>query len=154
MLSIQETQQRALLKSNYIKKEPMARIMIVDDDVELLEELKEVLSFNNYQVEVMPNSALAFEVAEKLTPDLIILDLKMKPKSGFQLADEIRNSFKTKNIPIIAITGFFTEKEHILMMKLCGIKTFILKPFSPVNLITKVEFALGRRREEYDDQGT
>jgi DNA-binding response OmpR family regulator len=142
MLSTEQTQTEYKLKAVESKKKTTPKIMIVDDDVELLEELKEILSFSNYDVEVMPNSALAFEVVCELKPDLVILDLKMKPKSGFQLADELHNSFKTKDIPIIAITGFFTEKEHVLMMKMCGIKNVVLKPFNPTDLIAKIESVL------------
>ena len=128
------------------------RIMIVDDNMELLEELEEMLTQSGYEVATLSDSGRAFALAHEIKPAVIILDLKMGSKSGFQVADELRHSLQMKDVPIIAMTGFFTEKEHVLMMKLCGIKTFILKPFNPVNLISKVEFALGRKAEEYDDQ--
>ena len=131
-----------------------ARILIIDDNMELLEEVQEMLIQSGYQVEVVSDSAKAFTSAHVVRPDLILMDLKMSPKTGFQVADELRHSVHMKDIPIIAMTGFFTEKEHILMMKLCGIKLFILKPFKPVNLIAKIEFALGRRAEDFDDQAT
>ena len=142
-----QIQSREQMQEQERKRETMPRIMIVDDDVELLEELKEVLSFNNYEVEAIPNSALAFEVACELKPDLILLDLKMKPKSGFQLADELHNSFKTKSIPIISITGYFTEKEHVLMMNMCGIKNVVLKPFNPDELVAKIESVLKEAKD-------
>ncbi len=142
MLSTEQTQPEGQLGQKQVKGNSVPKIMIVDDDIELLEELKEILSFNKYEVEVMPNSALAFEVASEIKPDLVILDLKMKPKSGFQLADELHNSFKTKSIPLLAITGFFTEKEHVLMMKMCGIKNTLLKPFDPESLLMKVASVL------------
>ncbi len=123
------------------------RIMIVDDNIEFLEELQEMLFQSGYETEVVCDSDRAFTVAHVIKPHLILIDLKMTPKSGFQVADELRHSAQMKDIPIIAMTGFFTEKEHVLMMKLCGIKAFILKPFKPVNLIAKIEFALGRRQE-------
>ncbi len=130
------------------------RILVVDDNPEFLEELQEMLSQNGYQTKTLSDSEQALAVAHAVKPEVILLDLKMSPKSGFQVADEMRHSFKMKDVPIVAMTGFFTEKEHILMMKLCGIKTFILKPFNPIDLIAKVEFALGRRPEEFYDQGT
>ena len=153
MLSTYRSQYESLLKD----MEPALgnpRIMIVDDNMEFLEELEEMLSQSGYEVTTLPDSNRAFATAHEIKPAVILLDLKMGPKSGFQVADELRHSLQMKDVPIIAMTGFFTEKEHVLMMKLCGIKTFILKPLKPVNLISKIEFALGRRREEYDDQGT
>jgi len=129
-------------------------ILIVDDNVELLEELENLLKLGGYEVMAISDGTQVFETALKNKPDLILLDLKMSPKSGFQIADEARNSVLLKDIPLIAMTGFFTEKQHFLMMKLCGIKTSILKPFRPLNLITKIEFALGNRLEEYESDGT
>ncbi len=120
--------------------------MLVDDDLESLLEMKDVLLFNEYDVEIVLNSAVAFERACEIMPDLIITDLQMKPKSGFQLADELQNSFKTKAIPIIAITGFFTEKEHVLMMKMFGMRLTILKPVNPVDIVTKIEVVLKESR--------
>ncbi len=125
-------------------------IMVVDDNVELLEELENLLKLGGYDVIAISDGTKVFEAALKSKPDLILLDLKMSPKSGFQIADEARNSLFLKNTPVIAMTGFFTEKQHFLMMKLCGIKTSILKPFRPLNLITKIEFALGNRTEDYE----
>jgi len=129
-------------------------IMIVDDNVELLEELENLLKLGGYDVMALSDGTTVLETALKDKPDLILLDLKMSPKSGFQIADEAKNSPFLKDIPVIAMTGFFTEKQHLLMMKLCGIRTSILKPFRPLNLITKIEFALGNRMEEYENDGT
>ncbi len=126
-------------------------IMVVDDNIELLEELQNLLELGGYEVIALSDGTRVMEAALKNRPDLILLDLKMSPKSGFQIADEARYSLFLKDIPIIAMTGFFTEKQHLLMMKLCGIKTSILKPFRPLNLITKIEFALGNRVAEYDE---
>src|SRR5476651_109785 len=137
---------------------PVARnkslIMIVDDNVELLEELENLLKLGGYDVIAISDGSKVFDIASQNKPDLILLDLKMSPKSGFQIADEARNSVLLKGTPVIAMTGFFTEKQHFLMMKLCGIRTSILKPFRPLNLITKIEFALGNRLEEYETDGT
>ncbi len=129
-------------------------IMLVDDNVELLEELENLLKLGGYDVIAISDCTKAFDAALNNKPDLILLDLKMSPKSGFQIADEIRNSLVLKDIPVIAMTGFYTEKQHFLMMKLCGIRTSILKPFRPLNLITKIEFALGNHLEEYETDGT
>ena len=127
------------------------RILIVDDNMEFLEELQEILAQSGYDAQTLMDSDRALSVAYGQRPELIILDLKMSPKTGFQVAVDLRNSFYMKDVPIIAMTGFFTEKEHVLMMKLCGIKSFILKPFNPRNLVNKIEFALGNRKEEYEE---
>ncbi len=124
------------------KKNSMVKILVVDDDVQMLEELKDVLSSYSYEVELVANSALAFETACQFKPDIVLLDLRMKPKNGFQISNELQNSYMTSAIPIIAITGYFTEKEHVLMLKMCRVKHVILKPFNPPDLVAKIQEVL------------
>src|SRR5438552_6468174 len=83
-------------------------IMVVDDNVELLEELENLLKLGGYEVIAISDGTKVLEAALKNKPDLILLDLKMSPKSGFQIADEARNSALLKDTPVIAMTGFFT----------------------------------------------
>ena len=148
MLSTYRDQyEQALKEARQVSTE--ARILVVDDNIELLEELYEMLSDSGYEVKTVSDSEGAFNLALVLKPQIVLMDLKMQPLTGFQVASEIRNSYALKDVPIIAMTGFFTEKEHILMMKLCGIKSFMLKPVDPRNLIAKIEFALGNRGEDY-----
>lgn len=126
-------------------------IIVVDDNVELLEELGQLLKLAGYEVMAISDGARVLDTAQQRKPDLILLDLKMSPKSGFQIADEIRQSATLKDVPLVAMTGFFTEKEHALMMKLCGIKSLIFKPFRPLNLFSQIEFALNNRYKDRTD---
>lgn len=123
------------------------KIVIVDDNREFLEELQEMLSLGGYETVVVHDSAVALEEILRCSPDLVLLDLKMSPKSGFEVAHELRHEWLMKEVPIIAMTGFFTKQEHIWMTKLCGIKNIILKPFNPLDLIAKIEFVLEGREE-------
>ena len=140
-----ETQQQGQGAS----KKNKARILIIDDNEELLEELENVLKLGGYDVVAISDGTKVSDAALKNKPDLILLDLKMSPKSGFQIADEVKSSHLLKDVPVIAMTGFYTENEHFLMMKLCGIKASILKPFKPNDLIAEIENALGNHQGEY-----
>jgi len=122
-----------------------SQIMVIDDDPELLEELENFLSFN-YDVETLLDSTQAFDRVCDLMPDLIIMDMKMFPKTGFQLAYEFRNHEPTKTIPIIAITGVFIEEEHALMMKLSGMKRIFIKPFNLNQLLSEIEKTIEESR--------
>ena len=129
------------VKQNQILNKILPQILIIDDDPAILEELKDFLNFN-YKVKALFNSSNAFEIASELRPDLIIMDMKMSPKTGFQLAYEFKSSLATKFIPIIAITGFHIEKEHTLMKKLSGIKRIMIKPFIFSYLFGEIDAAL------------
>ena len=117
------------------------KVMIVDDDTEFLEELNEMMSMGGYEMIPVNDSTTAVDIAAREKPDLIILDLKMPGKSGFQLAEEIRRFPELEKIPIIAMSAFFKD-EYTLLLNIFGIKKCLKKPFNPLEVITAVEAAL------------
>ncbi len=119
---------------------PRKKVLVVDDDQEFLEEIQEMLELSGYDVVVASNAEAAMGQVATHKPRIVFTDLKMTPKSGFQLAEDIANSLGIKNVDIIAMTGFFTAKEYDLLMKICGIKRCILKPIKPLDLIASIEF--------------
>jgi len=118
------------------------RVMIVDDDKEFLDELHQTLSLNGYDVIKVNDSHRVIEIAGNHRPDIILLDLKMKHSNGFEIADELSRFNQTIDIPVVAMTGFFTENEHISLMSLCGIDKCITKPFSAEQVISTIESEL------------
>ncbi len=126
------------------------KIMIVEDDPECLEELREMLVSVGYDVKAISDSTLAFDTVNKIRPDAILLDLKMPNKSGFQVADELKRFSGLENIPIIAMTAFFTESEHALLMNICGIKKCLKKPLDPKEVIEQIETALVNKQPRHE----
>lgn len=118
------------------------KVMIVDDDSEFLQELKEILDLSGYEVTQIDDPTKVIKKADEITPDVVLLDLKMEGLNGFEVADGLRHSSKTMHVPIIAMTGFFTEDEHMALMNICGIERCILKPFNPLDVISAIEMAL------------
>jgi DNA-binding response OmpR family regulator len=114
-------------------------IVIIDDDKELLEELKEVFSVNGYEVVTLHDANTAAGIVSTIKPALILLDLKMPLKTGFQLADELRRFSELLSVPIVGMTGVFTESEHSLLMSICGIRKCFRKPFNPPELVAQIE---------------
>ena len=152
----QQVQFNLNIKQKPIQGKALPHIFIVDDDIDLLEELKEGLSLK-YNVEILSNSSQAFDTVYESKPDLMVLDIKMSPKTGFQLANEFSNFEGTKYIPIIAITGVYVEKEHPLM-KLFNMKHIIIKPFSLEKIDEKIEavlkeLKLSKQKKENDEEG-
>ncbi|MFA5339289.1 MAG: response regulator [Candidatus Omnitrophota bacterium] len=118
------------------------KVMIVDDDTEFLEELNETMSMSGYEIIPVNDSVAAVEIASRTKPDLIILDLKMPGRSGFQLAEEIRRLPELEKTPIIAMSSFFKE-EYAFLLSIFGIKKCLKKPFKPLDVINAVEAAIG-----------
>ncbi len=121
----------------------MKTIMVIDDDQSFLDEMEEMLKSSGYNVVLLSDSNSAIEKISEHKPDVLLLDIKMEGASGFKIADELRRMPELKNIPLIGVTGFYTENEHRLFMKMCGIKKIIIKPFQPLDVIAAIEKALG-----------
>ena len=116
-------------------------VMLVDDNKEFLEELEETLSLSGYNTVAVNDADRAFEIASKSSPDIVVMDLKMPTKTGFQLADELRRLPGFGSIPIIAMSGFFKD-EYSPLMHICGIRKCIKKPFNPLDIIAEIEEAM------------
>ena len=119
------------------------RIMVVDDDKEFLEELEYMLCQAGYDVTATSDSSSAIDIANAAKPDLILLDLRMRPVSGFEVAGTLRRSPETSQIPIISISGYYTMQEHEFLMNFCGIRKFLKKPINPQEAIAEIKNILG-----------
>jgi CheY-like chemotaxis protein len=119
------------------------KIMIVDDNKEFLEELKDMLVLGGYSVTAITDGATALRVARTIRPDVILLDLKMNKMNGFQVADRLKDYSETSVIPIIAMTAFFTKEEHSSLIRFCGMQKCLKKPFNPLDVIMAIESAIG-----------
>ena len=117
------------------------KVMIVDDDQEFLEELKETLNLSGYETVVVNDAALVADVAAKTKPDVVLLDIKMPGKSGFQVADELSHISHLSHVPIIAMTAFFKD-DYVPLMNISGIKKWLKKPFHPLDIIAQIEDVL------------
>lgn len=121
------------------------RVLLVDDDKEFLEELHETLSLCGYEVSSTRDSTAVREQVRHFQPDIIVLDLKMDQVNGFEVAEELKSFSRGMGIPLIAMTGFFREEEHVPLLHICGISRCIKKPFNPLDIISAIEDALKAR---------
>ncbi len=103
------------------------RVLIVDDDIEFLEELREALEGNGFELDCALNGFEAGRKVYKRKPDLILLDFKIPGIDGFQVCEILHKDEDTARIPIIAITSLKSE-EDIQRIKKCGVKKYLAKP--------------------------
>lgn len=119
-----------------------AKIMIVDDNLKLLKELKESLELCGYQIICVQESKSVLDVSLEQKPDLIILDLKMEGSSGLQIADILTHTSQTHYIPIFIMSAFWTNDNMKEAMELHEIKACLKKPFKIKQLIFEIEKVL------------
>lgn len=122
------------------------KILIIEDDFELSNELKILLDNNGYQGIILQDSQNALENIIKINPDLILLDIKLPYWNGQQLLKQIR---KNSNVPIIMVTSKDSEIDEILAMSY-GADDYITKPYNPTILLLHIE-AIFKRLNKIDN---
>jgi len=110
-----------------MQKSPKKKILIVDDDKNILEAFQECLSSHNFQTDIAQNGFEAGIKVMEFKPDLIILDLVMPEIDGFEVCHIIKKTPATKHIKIIVLTGYNTEENKDLVNGL-GADLFLGKP--------------------------
>lgn len=118
----------------------MHKILIADDDRDIVDVLKLYLQNSNFDTVICNNGQEAIETIENDKIDLALLDIMMPEKDGYEVATYIRKNY---NIPIIFITAKNTPSEVILGLDV-GADDYITKPFNPLEVIARINSAIRR----------
>jgi len=120
------------------------KILIVDDEADLVETVRFPLEMEGFNVLVSYNGEDALNKARKESPDLIILDLMLPKLDGYKVCRLLKFDEKYKHIPILMLTAKTQEKDKILGME-TGAEEYITKPFEMDYLMEKVKAYLNKK---------
>jgi DNA-binding response OmpR family regulator len=121
----------------------LKKILIVDDEVDLVETVRFPLEMEGFNVLISYNGEDALNQARKEKPDLIILDLMLPKLDGYKVCRLLKFDEKYKHIPILMLTAKTQEKDKILGME-TGADEYITKPFEMDDLMEKVKAHLNK----------
>jgi phosphate regulon transcriptional regulator PhoB len=121
----------------------VARVLIVDDELDLLDLLEYNLGVSGYLVDRAQAGWAALELAEKNPPDLILLDVMLPDLHGFEVLRLLRNREKTRHTPVIMLTAKGEEADVLVGFE-AGADDYVTKPFSPRALLARVRAVLKR----------
>lgn len=128
----------------------MGKILIVDDEPDIVELVKINLEKNGFDVISSYTGREIFNLFKKFSIDLVILDLMLPDIDGLEICKILKSENETKNIPIIMLTAKDTEIDKVLGLEL-GADDYITKPFSPRELVARVRAVLRRTRKSSDE---
>ena len=134
-------------KGYYFNQEMKQTILIVDDENDILTLLKYNLEKAGFRVISAQDGPEAVNAAKKERPDLIILDIMLPSMEGTEVCKILKGNETTRHIPVIMLTAKGEEVDRIVGFEL-GADDYIIKPFSPRELVLRVKAVLKRGHEE------
>jgi DNA-binding response OmpR family regulator len=115
---------------------PGKRILLVDDDYEIIESMRAVLESRGYEILVARDGNQGLAMAEREDPDLVILDMMMPKRSGFLVLEKLR---RTRPVPLRVIMITANEgSRHKAYAEMLGVDDYIRKPFAMDRLLDSV----------------
>jgi two-component system phosphate regulon response regulator PhoB len=127
------------------------KILVVDDEEDILELLKYNLLREGYNVSCAASGEEALRLAQSEIPDLLVLDLMLPGIDGLEVTKILKNDSRTRDIPIVMLTAKGEEADIVAGLEL-GADDYITKPFSPRVLVARVRAVLRRKVKEYKEE--
>jgi len=122
------------------------RILVVDDEEDILELVKYNLAREGYRVECVTSGEDALKAARSSPPDLIVLDLMLPGLGGLEVCKILKKDSKAAGVPIVMLTAKGEEADIVAGLEL-GADDYVTKPFSPRVLVARVRAVLRRKAE-------
>lgn len=120
------------------------KILAIDDETEVLNLIRFTLERAGFSVETCDNGRQAWDVIQKTTPDLLVLDVMLPGIDGYSLMLKISQEESTKQIPILVLTAL--EPSRTLFQKFSQVVGFMTKPFKTEDLVEQVKAAVAIKK--------
>lgn len=117
------------------------RLLLIDDDPNLILLVKDYLEFRGYEVITAENGREALEVLTQETPDMIICDVMMPEMDGYSLVRHVREDSRTSWIPVLFLSAKGQSQDRVKGLN-TGADVYMVKPFEPEELVAQVESSL------------
>jgi len=120
------------------------RLLLIDDDPNLILLVKDYLEFQGYQVITAENGREALDVLEQDIPDMIICDVMMPEMDGYGLVQHVRDNPTTSSIPVLFLSAKGQSQDRVKGLN-TGADAYMVKPFEPEELVAQVEASIKQR---------
>lgn len=123
------------------KKTGRARVLVVDDESDIVSTIQYRLKFGEFDVITASNGQEGLEKAEKEKPDIILLDINMPIMDGHEMLERLKSNPDLKDTPVIMLTAY-SDKRDIVKAADLGVADYVTKPFDFAELMEKISNAL------------
>jgi two-component system response regulator VicR len=119
-------------------------ILCIEDEPEMIDLIRVILTRRGFEIRGANGGKEGIEIIRTEHPDLVLLDLMMPEMDGWEVYQQMKADETTKNIPVIVVTARAQSIEKVLGLHIAKVDDYIVKPFSPQELLTSVEKVLLR----------
>jgi two-component system response regulator VicR len=123
------------------------RLAYIEDEAEMIDLVRLILNRRGYTILGANGGREGLDLVRKELPDLVLLDLMMPDMDGWDVYHQIKSDALTRDIPVIVITAKAQDIDKILGLRVAKVEDYIAKPFSPQELIDRIEQVLSNRQE-------
>jgi two-component system response regulator VicR len=122
------------------------RILCIEDEPEMIDLIRLILERRDFIVEGDEGGNAGLQAMRRSLPDLVLLDLMMPDMDGWDVYQQMKAHRATRNIPVIIVTARAQKMDKILGLQIAKVDDYIVKPFSPQELLNSVERVLGKKK--------
>ena len=118
-------------------------VLLIEDEPNIIEAIRFILSRDGWTVNIHSDGSTAVEEVNRRSPDLVILDVMLPNRSGFDILSDLRSAPDTKNLPVLMLTARGQKKDQEMAERI-GASRYMTKPFSNSEVLDSVrELAAG-----------
>lgn len=118
-------------------------VVVAEDDEDILELVVELLEEEDYEIARATDGEEALGLISARRPDLAVLDVRMPKVDGFEVSRRLREDGETQEVPVILLSALAREQDVVRGFE-SGATDYVKKPFSPDDLVSRIETILGR----------
>jgi DNA-binding response OmpR family regulator len=133
---------------------PINRVLYFEDEQDMVDLVRLVLSREGYTVEGASEGRAGLAAIREFSPDIILLDLMMPDMDGWEIYRQLKKDEDTKDIPVIIVTAKAKSIDKVLGSEVEKVDDYIIKPFSPRDLVERVSGVLSECNESGEDYKT
>lgn len=137
-------QQEISRQSSHSQEKPQLKVLVVDDEDNIIELIRLGLRYEGFEVEVASNGEQGLMLAQRINPDLIILDVMMPGINGLEVCRRLRSNPTTTDIPVLMLTAKDDVNDRILGLQ-TGADDYLTKPFDFYELLERIKAILRRQ---------
>lgn len=119
------------------------RVVCIEDEQDVIDLMRLILERQGYEFAEAHNGLEGMALVERMTPDVVLLDLMMPNMDGWEVYDQLHDNPATKDIPIIVVTARTQYDARVTQLRITNSQYLVTKPFAPAQLVDSIQRVLG-----------